>query len=1264
MERHPFAMRIEQVESAGDPNAVSPKGAIGSMQVMPATLRQPGFGLTPLAEEFWDDPEMLRDFGDSYLGKMLERYEGNEEYAAVAYNAGPGVADKYREGVLAREDLPEETQGYLAKLGLVSGAQAATVEDELDPSDIGAAAQEVLAEEIEYSSEDISAAMQDLNIGQPEYTEEDFEAALDDVYSLDNIVENHSDFLDIYRKYWMQAPEVSLEDAADDYIDTMRWFDANSVGAFNTMRQVIGSEDGIKKAAFGRMLLHWDNVPASLEGVGGSLWRAALDPVNLASLGVGGLAAKAGTSALKAAIISAMVDAGGSVAHDAFQQEAAIGADVQEEYNPVQGAVSGAVGGTLSFAPTAIGVGVGKMLQPNGKEAVENLTPAQLVKKELDAATEPEFTDRLVEVTADIVGEDRVNSINFRRLAASEDAGKFIREEVEDMTPMPSYTLDEIDTKAKELGIDKLTKEAEDYLNQGVALTGAQATNLRYRMVAAAENFKDLSAALLEQRKVDPDGLSLRTAELEAARNMNLFAFRKLSALDQKSANLASQLMNSYRIVADSPTARQMVLMDLNNITVGEIDDIAGKVARGEMGVADASKKIDNNAMERIGNAFGEIFYNGLLGAFDTGAVNFFGSLYNNVSKNIIEAYLSGGIGKLRGDKATYSMAEAKGRASAFGADPAEWKSLFSNPNSSKFVKGMGSGTYSEALKVAWQYFKSDRPLEALGAQITAKEKELASAPAGAVSKRLSEEIEELKRLQTVASAAGESDLRRESVRMSIPGLPGYIVRFPGRVMSSTDAFNKILARHGALRGLASRQAVEEGMKPGTRAFNEYVSSLVLNPSAQMKKAVYEEMLDTTFQSRNKFTNFILEAQKMPYGVGPAVRTVIPFANTPANLVKWGLERVPGLAPLVSKNIPKEELYARQIHGGALIALGWLAVESGQMTGGGPTDLDERLFMQQGGWEPYQNIETGLGISRLDPLAWPMQFGAALNDSMKRIEGLPPEQKQKATDYLMALTDEVINVFSVTVAERTYLESLSRFMGMFGDKSETQGIMDGIHQHLASTIAAGVPGYLNRLGQATDENARRSSGIMEKVMHRLPWARENLATRADAFGEPIKEKPGVPFDFVAIFRQAVEPKHKHLFDMGVEMNASLLRSPKNVAGVELTSKEREYIEYLQGQYAVQVFESAYENFKHMSDEVKEANSGLIKKFFAETFSGGQKVAIEALKSNMISNPEFPLYDPQRAREFGKAEVEKIKSQQKDPFYGRFHSNYPFGSRED
>lgn len=120
-----------QVESGGNPNAVSPKGATGIAQIMPATARDPGFGLPNIfdyakgqgvqvadnsdatLQALLRNPKVNAGFGEAYFNAQKQRYGGDERLAAAAYNAGPGAVDKAG-GV---PNIPE-TQAYVRKLGL------------------------------------------------------------------------------------------------------------------------------------------------------------------------------------------------------------------------------------------------------------------------------------------------------------------------------------------------------------------------------------------------------------------------------------------------------------------------------------------------------------------------------------------------------------------------------------------------------------------------------------------------------------------------------------------------------------------------------------------------------------------------------------------------------------------------------------------------------------------------------------------------------------------------------------------------------------------------------------------------------------------------------------------------------------------------------------------------------------------------------------------------------------------------------------------
>jgi hypothetical protein len=90
----------------------SSKGAMGEMQVMPATARDPGFGITPARG---NDPDELRRVGEEYAKVLLNKYR-DPKLAAIAYNWGPGNTDKWLSAGADMSKLPQETRGYIQNM--------------------------------------------------------------------------------------------------------------------------------------------------------------------------------------------------------------------------------------------------------------------------------------------------------------------------------------------------------------------------------------------------------------------------------------------------------------------------------------------------------------------------------------------------------------------------------------------------------------------------------------------------------------------------------------------------------------------------------------------------------------------------------------------------------------------------------------------------------------------------------------------------------------------------------------------------------------------------------------------------------------------------------------------------------------------------------------------------------------------------------------------------------------------------------------------
>lgn len=118
---------IVHVESHSQRDAVSPKGAVGLMQIMPDTGAWIYSKITGGEAADFDmskltDPDTNIAFGCWYMRFLLDKYNGDTKLALIAYNAGPGNLDKWLDdaeispaGTLSRIPFAE-TERYVEKI--------------------------------------------------------------------------------------------------------------------------------------------------------------------------------------------------------------------------------------------------------------------------------------------------------------------------------------------------------------------------------------------------------------------------------------------------------------------------------------------------------------------------------------------------------------------------------------------------------------------------------------------------------------------------------------------------------------------------------------------------------------------------------------------------------------------------------------------------------------------------------------------------------------------------------------------------------------------------------------------------------------------------------------------------------------------------------------------------------------------------------------------------------------------------------------------
>lgn len=118
-------LAVAGAESDFNPGAVSPKGAVGLMQIMPETARwaTTRMGLARFELEFLFDPGYNVNIGAWYLRRLSNRFDNDTMLMLAAYNSGEGRVSRGldRDGELQRGTLCAETKAYIRRVNRLYG---------------------------------------------------------------------------------------------------------------------------------------------------------------------------------------------------------------------------------------------------------------------------------------------------------------------------------------------------------------------------------------------------------------------------------------------------------------------------------------------------------------------------------------------------------------------------------------------------------------------------------------------------------------------------------------------------------------------------------------------------------------------------------------------------------------------------------------------------------------------------------------------------------------------------------------------------------------------------------------------------------------------------------------------------------------------------------------------------------------------------------------------------------------------------------------
>jgi hypothetical protein len=346
--------------------------------------------------------------------------------------------------------------------------------------------------------------------------------------------------------------------------------------------------------------------------------------------------------------------------------------------------------------------------------------------------------------------------------------------------------------------------------------------------------------------------------------------------------------------------------------------------------------------------------------------------------------------------------------------------------------------------------------------------------------------------------------------------------RLPSKALMSVDEFFKMLNYRMELNALAYREATAQGYEGS--AWREHVATVVASPTLpQLQQATKEFSVLQAFQQPLGQTGFwgrmqgIAEAQwRIPWTEQqlPVGRMLLPFVQTPANLARWNLERLPVLGQLltsyqadVAAGGARAELARAKITTGALALLGAAGLFlSGRLTGRGPEDPDLRARWLEAHPEYSVRLPNGtwLSLARFEPAGTLLGMTADFLQLMG--EGQIPLMERIPIALFMTISRGILS--------KTYFQSLSTFFDAVSPRPYVRPEEAGrgavrYFWRWAGSMAQ-PSSFLAATARVLDPAEKEMRNLLDAIYARVPGWRDDVPSRRTLNGE--KQLYGYGFD--------------------------------------------------------------------------------------------------------------------------------------------------------
>lgn len=355
----------------------------------------------------------------------------------------------------------------------------------------------------------------------------------------------------------------------------------------------------------------------------------------------------------------------------------------------------------------------------------------------------------------------------------------------------------------------------------------------------------------------------------------------------------------------------------------------------------------------------------------------------------------------------------------------------------------------------------------------------------------------DLPRVRATAKDVLDPDNKMGFISSAMDGYGYALQRYAGGLMAGGDAYNKTLMHQAQTYALATRDGLAKGLE-GT-ALKAHVAEMLENMPPMMKADAAEFANYATYTKRLGDTGVKMQ---LLINSHPALRFVVPFARTPANIFKFTFERTP--LGYLSKNI-RDDIAAggvraataktRMAMGTAFMALGVDLTMNGHITGSGPVDPELRSALRRTGWQP-NSIKIGdiyYSYSRFGYLGTALGAAADMAEILSNYESYDIDTQQTTDQLALAAS----MAFSNQIMGKTFMSGTADMVQVLSDPGRYG---EGYAQRFASSfVPAGVAG----IERAISPESEQVFNMIDAMKARIPGMSASVPKRRNIWGEEI-----------------------------------------------------------------------------------------------------------------------------------------------------------------